>query len=79
MGTYQKDNQVPGCVSKSQEIGYSTTRYLRKENIHFRTSHNLVFNIITLNNQTFILLCAHRPHYLFVVVNDNYITTTFSS
>jgi len=31
MGTYQKDNQVPGCVSKSQEIDYSTTGYMRKE------------------------------------------------
>ena len=30
-GTYQKDNQVPGCINKSQEIGYFTTEYLRKE------------------------------------------------
>jgi len=30
MGTSQKDNQVPGCASKSQKIGYSTTGDLRK-------------------------------------------------
>jgi len=32
MGTYQKDNQIPGCASKSQEISYSTIVYLRKRN-----------------------------------------------
>ena len=44
----------------------------------FRTTYKLIFKS---NNfvKTFILLYAHKPHYLFIVANGNYRTTTFSS
>lgn len=44
----------------------------------FRTTYKLVFKNNNLV-KTFILLCVHRPHYLFVVANGDYRTMAFNS